>query len=34
MADEKTKAGKAEVHTLLEAKFIEPVDYPTKLTNA
>jgi hypothetical protein len=29
MSDEKTKAAKAEVHYLLEAKFIEPIAYPT-----
>jgi hypothetical protein len=29
MSDEKTEASKAEVHHLLEAKFIEPVAYPT-----
>jgi hypothetical protein len=33
MSDEKTEAAKAEVHRLLEAKFIEPVAYPTWLTN-
>jgi hypothetical protein len=33
MSDEKTKAAKAEVHRLLEAKFIEPVDYTTWLAN-
>jgi hypothetical protein len=31
MSDEKTKAAKAEVHHLLEAKFIEPIAYPTWL---
>jgi hypothetical protein len=31
--DEKTKAMKAEVHRLLEAKFIEPIAYPTWLAN-
>jgi hypothetical protein len=29
MSDEKTEAAKAEVHRLLEAKFIESVAYPT-----
>lgn len=29
MSDEKTEAAKAEIHRLLEAKFIELVDYPT-----
>jgi hypothetical protein len=33
MSDEKTKAAKAEVHRLLEAKFIEPIAYPTWLAN-
>jgi hypothetical protein len=33
MSDEKTEAAKAEVHRLLEAKFIEPVAYPTWLSN-
>jgi hypothetical protein len=33
MSDEKTEAAKAEVHRLLEAKFIEPVEYPTWLAN-
>jgi hypothetical protein len=33
MSDEKTEAAKAEVHCLLEAKFIEPVAYPTWLAN-
>jgi hypothetical protein len=33
MSDEKTQAAKAEVHRLLEAKFIEPIAYPTWLTN-
>jgi hypothetical protein len=33
MSDEKTEATKAEVHCLLEAKFIEPVGYPTWLAN-
>jgi hypothetical protein len=28
MSDEKTEAAKAEVHRLMEAKFIEPVAYP------
>jgi hypothetical protein len=29
MSDEKTKAVKAEVHRLFEAKFIESIDYAT-----
>jgi hypothetical protein len=33
MSDKKTEAAKVEVHRLLEAKFIEPVAYPTWLTN-
>jgi hypothetical protein len=33
MSDEKTEAAKAEVHCLLEAKFIEQVAYPTWLAN-
>jgi ribonuclease HI len=33
MSDEKTEATKAEVHHLLEAKFIEPITYPTWLAN-
>jgi hypothetical protein len=33
MSDEKTEAAKAEVHRLLEAKFIEPIAYPTWLAN-
>lgn len=33
MFDEKIEAAKAEVHRLLEAKFIEPIDYPTWLAN-
>jgi hypothetical protein len=33
MSNEKTKAAKVEVHRLLEANFIEPVAYPTWLTN-
>jgi hypothetical protein len=33
MSDEKIEAAKAEVHRLLEANFIEPVAYPTWLTN-
>jgi hypothetical protein len=33
MADKKTEAAKAEVHRLLEAKFIEPIAYPTWLAN-
>jgi hypothetical protein len=33
MSDEKTEAAKAEVHRLLEAKFIEPFYYPTCLVN-
>jgi hypothetical protein len=31
MSDEKSEAAKAEVHRLLEAKFIEPIAYPTWL---
>jgi hypothetical protein len=31
MSDEKIEAAKAEVHRLLEAKFIEPIAYPTWL---
>jgi hypothetical protein len=31
--DEKTEATKAEVHRLVEAKFIEPIAYPTWLAN-
>jgi hypothetical protein len=31
--DEKTEAAKAEVHRLLEAKFIEPIAYPTWIAN-
>jgi hypothetical protein len=33
MSDEKTEATKTEVHRFLEAKFIEPVDYPTWFAN-
>jgi hypothetical protein len=33
MSDEKIEAAKAEVHRLLEAKFIEPIAYPTWLAN-
>jgi hypothetical protein len=33
MSNEKTEATKAEVHRLLEANFIEPIAYPTWLTN-
>jgi hypothetical protein len=33
MSDEKTEAVKAEVHRLLEAKFIEQIDYSTWLAN-
>ena len=33
MSDEKTEAAKAEVHRLLEAKFFEPIAYPTWLAN-
>jgi hypothetical protein len=33
MSDEKTEAAKAEVHRLLEARFIEPIAYPTWLAN-
>jgi hypothetical protein len=33
MSNEKTEAVKAEVHLLLEQKFIEPIAYPTWLTN-
>jgi hypothetical protein len=33
MFDEKTEAAKAEVHHLLEVKFIEPIAYPTWLAN-
>jgi hypothetical protein len=33
MSDEKTEAAKVEVHRLLEARFIEPIAYPTWLTN-
>jgi hypothetical protein len=33
MSDEKTEAAKAEVHRLLEARFIEPIAYLTWLTN-
>lgn len=33
MSDKKTEAAKAEVHRLLEAKFVESIDYPTWLAN-
>jgi hypothetical protein len=33
MSDEKTEEAKAEVHRLLEARFIEPIAYPTWLAN-
>jgi hypothetical protein len=33
MSDKKTEAVKAEVHRLLEAKFIKPIAYPTWLAN-
>lgn len=33
MSNEKSEAAKDEVHILLEAKFIEPIDYPTWLAN-
>jgi hypothetical protein len=33
LSDEKIEAAKAEVHRLLEAKFIKPIDYPTWLAN-
>jgi hypothetical protein len=33
MSDEKMEAAKTEVHRLLEARFIEPIAYPTWLTN-
>jgi hypothetical protein len=33
MSDQKTEAAKAKVHHLLEAKFIEPIAYPTWLAN-
>jgi hypothetical protein len=33
MSDENTEAAKAKVHRLLEAKFIEPIAYPTWLAN-
>jgi hypothetical protein len=33
MSDEKTEAAKAEVHRLLEARFIESIAYPTWLAN-
>jgi hypothetical protein len=33
MSDEKTEAAKDEVHRLLEARFIEPIAYPTWLAN-
>jgi hypothetical protein len=33
MSDEKIEAAKAEVHLMLEARFIEPIAYPTWLAN-
>lgn len=33
MSDEKTEPAKVKVHTLLEAKFIELIDYTTWLAN-
>jgi hypothetical protein len=33
MSDKKTEAAKAEVHRLLEVKFIEPIAYPAWLAN-
>jgi hypothetical protein len=33
MSDEKIDVAKAEVHRLLEEKFIEPIAYPTWLAN-
>jgi hypothetical protein len=33
MSDKKMEAAKAEVHRLLEARFIEPIAYPTWLAN-
>jgi hypothetical protein len=33
MSNEKIEAAKAEVHRLLEAKFIKPIAYPTWLAN-
>lgn len=33
MSDKKIESAKAEVHRLLEAKFIEPIDYSTYLAN-
>jgi hypothetical protein len=33
ISDEKTEAAKAEVHRLLEARFIEPIAYQTWLAN-
>jgi hypothetical protein len=33
MSDEKIEVVKAEIHRLLEAKFIEPIAYPTWLAN-
>jgi hypothetical protein len=33
MFDEKTEAAEAEVHRLLEANFIKPIDYPTWIAN-
>lgn len=33
MSDEKTEATKAEIQQLLDAKFIELIDYPVWLAN-
>lgn len=33
MLDEKKEVAKAKVQRLLDAKFIEPIDYPTRLEN-
>jgi hypothetical protein len=33
MSNEKTEASKVEVQRLLDAKFIEPIDYPAWLAN-
>lgn len=33
MSDEKAQAAEAKVHRLLDAKFIEHIDYPTWLAN-
>jgi hypothetical protein len=33
MSDKKMEAAKAKVHRLLEARFIEPITYPTWLAN-